>query len=288
MRKSGKKVGKRMSLSRKAKGISTTAMIAIVAVMVVVAGLAWYFTLPPSGPALTGIERIKEKGTLVVGVDVYPPWVSLTEEGEFEGVDVEIMKKVADAIDVDVEFKEVIWETIIPSLLAKEIDVIASALSITPERSEEILYTIPYYEVTLAFVVRADEVGLYSTSEEFIGKNVGAQAGTTGWDLAMGLYEDTGTDIKDFTVITDLLLALEGEIVDVGIFDAPTARHYCEQEPEKFAVAFPHPTHGYPDRYAYAVRSEDGDLAQAINTVIMEMWESGELPDLMDMWGVAP
>jgi len=37
-----------MSFSRKAKGISTTAIVAIIAVILVVAGLAWYFTLPPA------------------------------------------------------------------------------------------------------------------------------------------------------------------------------------------------------------------------------------------------
>jgi len=284
------KVGKKwekMSLSRKVKGISTTAIVAILAVIVVVAGLAWHFTQPPAAPVLTGVARIKDKGVLVVGIDVYPPWVSITEEGGFEGFDVDVMKEVAEAIGVDIELKEVVWETIIPSLLAKEIDVIASALSITPARSEEVLYTIPYYEVSLAFVVRADEVGLYSTTDDFIDKNVGAQAGTTGWDLAQTLYGDTGTNILDFPVITDLLLALEGETVDVGIFDAPTASHYCEGEPEKFAVAFTHPTHPLlPDRYAYAVRPEDGDLAQAINTVILDLMASGELLDFMETWGV--
>ncbi|MDH5770014.1 MAG: ABC transporter substrate-binding protein [Candidatus Bathyarchaeota archaeon] len=39
-----------MTLSRKVKGISTTAIVAIIAVLVVVAGLYWYFTLPPAGP----------------------------------------------------------------------------------------------------------------------------------------------------------------------------------------------------------------------------------------------
>jgi len=278
-----------MSFLRRAKGISTTAIVAIIAVIVVVAGLAWYFTLPPPGPPLTGIARIKEKGTLVVGVDVYPPWVSVTEEGQFEGFDIDVLKEVADALGVEFVAKEVIWETIIPSLLAKEIDVIASALSILPERSEQILYTVPYYEVTLAFVVRADEVGLYETTEDFTEKNVGAQAGTTGWDLAQLLYGGAGTNILDFTTIIDLLLALEGETIDVGIFDTPTARYYCEEEPGKFAVAFTHKTHALlPDLYAYAVRPEDGDLAKVINTVIVEMMASGELTDLMEEWGVTP
>lgn len=277
-----------MSLLRKTKGITTGAIVTIIVVIVAVAGLTWYLK-PAPAPALTGIARIKENGVLVVGIDVYPPWVSITEAGEFEGVDVEIMRNVADAIGVELVCKEVVWETIIPSLLAKEIDVIASALSILPERSEEILYTIPYYEITLAFFVRADEVDLYSTTADFIGKNVGAQAGTTGWDLAIELYEDTGTNILDFPMITDLLLALEGGTVDVGIFDTPTARYYANEEPEKFAVVFTHTTHALlPDRYAYGVRPEDGDLAQAINTVIVKLMASGGLTDIMEEWGVNP
>ena len=39
-----------MSFSRKAKGISTTAIVATIAVILIVAGLAWYFTLPPAPP----------------------------------------------------------------------------------------------------------------------------------------------------------------------------------------------------------------------------------------------
>jgi ABC-type amino acid transport substrate-binding protein len=151
------------------------------------------------------------------------------------------------------------------------------------------LYTIPYYEVTLAFLVRAGEVGLYSSTGDFTGKNVGAQAGTTGWDLAIELYEDTGTNILDFPMITDLLLALEGGTVDVGIFDTPTARYYADEEPGKFAVVFTHKTHALlPDFYAYGVRPEDGTLAKVINTVIVKKMESGELTDIMEEWGVTP
>ena len=268
----------------------SVALAVIVAILATSSVAAYYecYRLPRTKPELTGIERIKKRGVLVVGHDIYPPWSFRTEEGTWDGFDVEVMKRVAETLGVRYVGKEVIWESVIPALKAKEIDVIASAMSITPERSKEVLYTIPYYEVTLAFVVRADEAELYKTPEDFVGKAVGAQAGTTGWDLAKALYEGTGTDIKDFPMLPELLMALENGIVDVAIFDTPTARHYCNEEPEKFAVAFTHPTHGYPDYYAYAVRPEDGDLAEVINTVIMEMMESGELTELMEKWGVTP
>ena len=239
-------------------------------------------------PALTGIARIKAKGTLVVGLDVYPPWASQMQNGSWEGFDIDVMKKVAEKIGVQFEGKAVVWETIVPALMAKDIDVIASALSITPDRSEQVLYSIAYYEVTLSFVVKADKVAEYKSTDDFIGKKVGAQAGTTGWDLAQTLYGNTSTEIRDFLSIPDLLLALDAGVVDTGIFDTPTARDYCKQEPAKFAVAFTHPTHGYPDYYAYAVRPEDGELAEVINTVIVELMESGEMAQLMAKWEVSP
>jgi polar amino acid transport system substrate-binding protein len=266
---------------------NTKIMLAIVVTAVVTFASASMYFQNASSPVLTGVARIQAEGKLVVGLDVYPPWADLDEGDQWIGFDVEVLENVAEELGVEFEGKAVIWESIIPSLLSKDIDVIASALSITPARSEEVLYSISYYEVTLAFVVRAGEVDQYYAANDFIGKNVGAQAGTTGWDLAQLLYTDS-TTISDFPSTPDLLLALEGGIIDVAIFDTPTARYYADLEPTKFAVTFTHPTHGYPDYYAYAVRPEDGDLAKVINTVIVQMMESGELYTLMDTWGVSP
>ena len=48
------------------------------------------------------------------------------------------------------------WDGIIPNLVAKKIDFIASGMSITPERQKMVNFTIPYWTIKQVFVLKKD------------------------------------------------------------------------------------------------------------------------------------
>ena len=96
--------------------------------------------------------------TYINGIDPnYPPFAYIDEKtGQPAGFDVESMNWIAKKMGFKVEHKPMAWDGIIPSLLAKQIDMIASGMSITDKRRAQVDFSDPYWQVYRVFLVRKD------------------------------------------------------------------------------------------------------------------------------------
>ena len=90
------------------------------------------------------IETIKKRGALKVGMSTFVPWAMRDKNGELVGFEIDVAKKVAADMDVDVEFVPTSWDGIIPALIAGKFDVIIGGMSVRPQRNLTINFTIPY------------------------------------------------------------------------------------------------------------------------------------------------
>ena len=83
------------------------------------------------------------------------PFVFLNGEGHLVGFDVEMAQQLAGDLSVKVEFVEMEDLTVLPRLLATgRIDLAMTGIVVTPERAGEMLFSEPYLDETLAFVVK--------------------------------------------------------------------------------------------------------------------------------------
>lgn len=90
------------------------------------------------------IETIKKRGALKVGMSTFVPWAMRDKNGELVGFEIDVAKKVAADMDVDIEFVPTSWDGIIPALIAGKFDVIIGGMSVRPQRNLTINFTIPY------------------------------------------------------------------------------------------------------------------------------------------------
>ena len=58
-----------------------------------------------------------------VAAEPYPPFSSVNSAGEWEGWEIEIIKAVCDAAELECEITPTAWDGIIPALTGKQIDV---------------------------------------------------------------------------------------------------------------------------------------------------------------------
>jgi len=92
----------------------------------------------------SAVETIKKRGTLKVGMSTFVPWAMRDKQGELIGFEIDVAKKVAADMGVEIEFVPTAWDGIIPALLAGKFDVIIGGMSITPQRNLTVNFTIPY------------------------------------------------------------------------------------------------------------------------------------------------
>lgn len=92
----------------------------------------------------SAIEAIKQRGTIRVGMSTFVPWAMRDRNGELIGFEIDVAKKLAADMEVDIEFVPTAWDGIIPALLAGKFDVIIGGMSITPARNLTVNFTLPY------------------------------------------------------------------------------------------------------------------------------------------------
>ncbi len=96
----------------------------------------------------TDLQKLKQKGVLRVGLTKVdePPFYMVDEEGKLIGLDPEMARDIANALNIKVEFVRTAdtWEQVVQQLENDEIDLAITMLSRTVERSSRIMFSEPY------------------------------------------------------------------------------------------------------------------------------------------------
>ena len=112
---------------------------------------------------MSTIGKIKDHGVLKVGatLDYNPMSFIDPETGRYVGYDVELVKDLAAALDVDIEFVRTSWPTLIEDALSCKFDLAICGITITDERKKQALMSDPYLENGKTILCRAEDVGKY-------------------------------------------------------------------------------------------------------------------------------
>ncbi len=102
------------------------------------------------------VESIVSRGLLRVGVFTDRlPFVFINRENNLVGLDVELAHSLAADLGVAVEFVKLSDITALTGMLeVGRVDLAMTGVVVTPERAREMLFSKPYLDETLAFVVR--------------------------------------------------------------------------------------------------------------------------------------
>ena len=123
------------------------------------------------------LDEVKKRGTLVVGMEAaYVPY-EFFKDGKIIGYDPDIIDQFIPKLGVKAQLVDTAWNGIIPALYAKKFDVIISAMTITKERAEKVLFTMPYADASNVILLRAAEDKI-KTADDLSGKVVGVQIGS--------------------------------------------------------------------------------------------------------------
>ena len=223
--------------------------------------------------SLTVSRAAAEEKVYVNGIDAnFPPFAYVDKNGNPDGFDVKSLDWIAKDQGFKVKHKPMDWDGIIPSLNAKKIDIIASGMSITEKRKEQVNFTVPYWKIQQVLVAKKDsEMTVAQILDK--GNKIGVQRGTTEakW-IEENLIKKGG---KNFTLVyyDSAPLAVEdvlnGRIVGAAMDDAP-AKDAVRKKPVKIVGQF-----GMPDEdFGYAVRKEDTELLKKLDAGLKKLMAS--------------
>jgi polar amino acid transport system substrate-binding protein len=104
--------------------------------------------------AYTRRDVARNNGTLVVATNAnYKPYEYFAD-GKVVGIDIDIMQAVCDELGMTMEVEEMAFESIITAVQTGKVDVGASAFTVTPDRSKNVLFSTPYAVSKQVVIVR--------------------------------------------------------------------------------------------------------------------------------------
>jgi polar amino acid transport system substrate-binding protein len=194
------------------------------------------------------------------------------------GFEYEIINALAHRLGRRAEFVQNDWNGLIPGLHRGLYDCVICGIEITPDKADEVSFSVPYYFTFEQFV------GLRGTPPiASLNQLRGRTIGTLDQTAALRMLEETpGVIAKTY----DQEVSAYQDIINGRLFgvllDYPIAKYYAAPNPKLELSGSPF------GQVSYGIAVEKGNTAlqQEIDAALRDLIASGELRNILSRWGL--
>jgi len=112
-----------------------------------------------SSSAPTRLQHILDSGELRVGLSGNQPPLNMADKnGEIIGLEVDLMKALAQSMGLTTRFVVKPFAELIPAIERGEVDVVISGMTITPERNARVAFVGPYFISGKSVLTKSAEI----------------------------------------------------------------------------------------------------------------------------------
>jgi polar amino acid transport system substrate-binding protein len=205
-------------------------------------------------------------------------FVDPSDPKKMQGFELDIMESLAKKMGRKLVFIQNEWDSLVPGLDRGDYDVAANGIEITPEREEQVLFSIPYYATFEQIVVRATDNRI-KTLDDFAGKKVGTLKASLAHYILQKqskanivFYEEENSGYND----------VENGRIDSFFIDYPIALFYAIPNQKLKPVGVPIGKM----LYGITVSKKNPELLHEINQGLQQLFESGDLEKILAKWNL--
>ncbi len=214
----------------------------------------------------------------------YAPFNYTNADGTLGGFDVEIANALCADMKMTCDITAQDWDGIIPGLKAGKYDAIVAAMSVTPEREQQVSFTEPYFSNTLVFLAKKDSSFDPSNSSDINAHSIAAQRSTISSQWLETAYPKA--DMKLYDTLSNAFLDLGSARVDAMVSDKLPALEWLGTTSGS-EYALKGEEIDINDNFAIAVRP--GDALQAkINQSLANIKANGTYDDIHQKYFAPP
>ena len=222
-----------------------------------------------------------EEGKLHMATNAaFPPYEMTTDDGGFEGIDVEVATAIADKLGLELVVDDMDFSSTIAAVQSGKSDMVMAGMTVTPEREENIDFTTSYTNAVQVIVV--PEGSDIATVDDLANADmIGCQEGTTGF---LYCQDDYGEDhVASYTTGAMAIQALLGEKVDAVVIDNNPAKEYVAQNDGLKILD----TEYANEDYAIGIAKGNDGLMNAVNGALEELIADGTVQSIIDKYIVS-
>lgn len=225
------------------------------------------------------LERIQEKGTLVVGITDFEPMDYKDDEGNWVGFDADMATAFAKSLGVEVEFVEIDWDNKVLELESMAIDCVWNGMTLTEEVTSSMACSNPYCNNAQVAIVKSKDADQYQTVESLKDLTFAVEVGSAGEEEVSKL----GYNYTSVKAQADALMEVAAGTSDAAVIDS------------LMAAAMVGEGTGYADlTYTASFNSEEygvgfrkgSDLADKLNAFFADCYQDGSMKETAEKYGV--
>ena len=198
------------------------------------------------------------------------------DDNHLVGIDIEMAEAIAAELKRPLIIKIVPFIDVIPLVESGAADMGASGISITPERQERVLFSVPYEDGVRRILVRDDSP--YKTVKDLEGKVIGAKKGTTNEAFALTLLH---ASTEHFDNEAQGISGLLNGVIEAYIDDESQADLAADKYIGKVRIL---DLDVPPEEYGFVFPKDAGEIKAVADRIITEKREKGELVKLFEKY----
>ena len=236
----------------------------------------------------TTVERIKQRGTVVVGTtgDYRPLSFCEPNTGEYWGFGIEMAKEIARQMNVDIAFAKTSWPTLSADVLASPqlFDFAIGGITITDARRETMLMSEGYLANGKTILCRSAETSRFQSLADIDRPEVRVMVNPGGLNEKFAHEHLTHATIIVHQKNEEIPSLIAEGNADVMITEITEAPYYVQTDARLAAPLLDKPfTHG---EIGVLMQKGQEDLLQVVNNVIQRMKADGSLKRLHEKYGL--
>ncbi|MBD5553474.1 MAG: transporter substrate-binding domain-containing protein [Desulfovibrio sp.] len=228
------------------------------------------------------MDNILDRGVMRVGFSSFVPWAMQDKNGEYIGFEVDVARRLAKDLGVEIELVPTKFAGIIPALLADKFDVIIGSLSVTPERNLKGNFSIPYDYATIEAVANKEKTRDLKFPEDYNRPEVVIAVRSGGTPAAVAKKMFPKATIRPFDDEAPAVQDVIAGRSHMMLSSAPLPAFETLKNPEILWQPTTEPLSRQP--VGFLIRKGDPDTMNVLDNWIRLVEEEGWLKDRRDYW----
>lgn len=230
------------------------------------------------------LSKIKANGKLVVGTAPgYPPFeftVNKSGKSQVVGADIDLAKKIADEIGVELEIKAMDFDALIMALQSSKVDMVITSMTPTEERKKSVDFSDVYFEGTNSIIVNSNFSKDISKEDDLKNIVIGVQRGSVQEIYAKEVLK--APKIKSLTAIPDLIADMKNGNID-GIIASTVVAKINANQYDGLKLIDVNLSQANKEEAAIAIKKGDNkSLLDIVNKTIKSLKDSGQYEEILN------
>ena len=217
------------------------------------------------------------EGKLIVGTEAgFAPYEYLVGD-DVEGIDMDIAAAIADALGVELEVQNMDFDGALLAVQQGKVDIVAAGVSVSEEREKVMDFSVKYVDSKDVVVVNKEDPKVEeSTAEALEGKVVGVQQGNIA-DLWVS-ENAAPKSVQRYTKFVQAAQDLANGKIDCIVMDEAPAQELVASSD---VLTILEGDALFEDSYAIAIKKDNAPMKAAVDAVITQLQESGEMDEII-------